>query len=104
MVKYLILVINIFLFSFCTYQNEKQIDNYLTKNEQEEGWILLWDGKSFKGWRGINKDYFPTNGWIIENGELICLGNELPDSIRGGDIVTTDKYGNFELSFEFKIL
>jgi len=104
MVKNLILLLIIFLFSFCTLQNEKQIDNDLTKKEQRQGWFLLWDGKSFKGWRGINKDYFPTSGWIIENGELMCIGSELPDSLRGGDIITTVKYDDFELRFDFKIL
>lgn len=103
MVKNGFLLTLIFLFSFCTPQNEKQIDNALTQKEQKEGWSLLWDGESFNGWRGINKDYFPLSGWIVENGELICLGNELPDSLKGGDIITMVKYGDFELKFDFKI-
>jgi len=77
--------------------------NTLTDEEMNDGWSLLWDGKSFEGWRGINKDHFPLTGWIIENGELICLGNELPDSIKGGDIITLKEYGSFELKLEFKI-
>ena len=80
-----------------------QKENILLKEEIKDGWTLLWNGKSFKGWRGINKDYFPENGWIIENGELTCLGDELPDSLRGGDIITKKKYKNFELKLEFKI-
>ncbi|HKJ78500.1 MAG TPA: DUF1080 domain-containing protein [Prolixibacteraceae bacterium] len=94
----------ILLLSFaCGSSDNKQSQNVLTEEEQNEGWILLWDGKSFEGWRGINKDYFPENGWIIQNGELICLGNELPDSLHGGDIVTENKYGSFELKLDFKI-
>lgn len=103
MVKNSILLALVFMVSFCTMQNKKQIDNTLTKKEKQEGWSLLWDGESFNGWRGINKDHFPVSGWIVENGELICLGNELPDSLKGGDIITTDKYDDFELKFEFKI-
>lgn len=84
-------------------KDSKQYQNVLSIDEQKNGWMLLWDGKSFDGWRGIYKDYFPAHGWIIENGELICLGNELPDSLQGGDIITEKKYGSFELKLEFKI-
>jgi hypothetical protein len=77
--------------------------NALSKKEQQEGWQLLWDGKSFDGWRGIYKENFPAKGWIIEHGELICRGNEMPDSMKGGDIVTVRKYGNFEFKCQFKM-
>ncbi len=82
---------------------DKSSTNALSKEETKQGWTLLWDGKSFEGWRGINKDYFPEQGWIIENGELICLGEEMPDSLRGGDIITVKQYGSFELKLEFKM-
>jgi hypothetical protein len=77
--------------------------NTLTKKEIKEGWTLLWDGKTFDGWRGIYENDFPSNGWIIEDDQLICMGNEMPDSLRGGDIITDKKYGSFELKCEFKI-
>lgn len=77
--------------------------NTLSKGEIKNGWSLLWNGKSFYGWRGIYKDNFPKHGWIVENGELICLGNEMPDSLKGGDIITDKRYRNFELKCEFKI-
>ena len=103
MIKLFILICIILLSFACGSSGNKQSQNVLTGDEQKDGWILLWDGKSFEGWRGINKDYFPANGWIIENGELICLGNELPDSLHGGDIITKNKYASFELKIEFKI-
>lgn len=103
-VKYIpILKIIIFLLLFCNCTHERQTKNTLTDREQSDGWILLWNGNSSNGWRGINKDYFPTSGWLINDGELICLGNELPDSLRGGDIITISQYDNFELRFDFKI-
>ncbi|BBE17154.1 secreted glycosyl hydrolase [Aquipluma nitroreducens] len=83
--------------------SSSNVPNTLSTKEIEEGWTLLWDGKSFNGWRGIYKNDFPVHGWIIENGELICLGNEMPDSLKGGDIITDKKYGSFELTCEFKI-
>lgn len=94
------------IFSFCLsckFSDNKQLQNVLSEEELKDGWSLLWDGKTFEGWRGINKNYFPVNGWIIENGELICLGDQLPDSLRGGDIITLKKYGSFEFKIEFKI-
>lgn len=103
MSKLFILICTILLSFACGSSGNKQSQNVLRDKEQKDGWILLWDGKSFEGWRGINKDYFPANGWIIKNGELICLGSELPDSLHGGDIITKNKYGSFELKIEFKI-
>lgn len=83
--------------------NSSEQANILTKKEIKKGWVLLWDGKTFDGWRGIYKKDFPSNGWIIEDGLLICLGNEMPDSLKGGDIITDKKYENFEIKCEFKI-
>ncbi|OFY67658.1 MAG: hypothetical protein A2V64_00785 [Bacteroidetes bacterium RBG_13_43_22] len=79
------------------------VPNTLSNKEIKAGWILLWDGKSFDGWRGIYQNIFPLYGWIIENEELICLGNEMPDSLKGGDIITEKKFGSFEFKCEFKI-
>ena len=83
--------------------NSSNLPNTLSNKEIKEGWALLWDGKSFNGWRGIYENNFPFQGWIIENGELICLGNEMPDSLKGGDIITVKKYTSFKLKCEFKI-
>lgn len=102
-VNKLFFLLGIFSLCSCKFSEDKQLQNVLSKKEMKEGWVLLWDGKSFEGWRGINKDYFPVSGWTIENGELTCLGNELPDSLHGGDIITTKKYSSFELKLEFKI-
>lgn len=77
--------------------------NRLTDDEKKNGWQLLWDGETTNGWRGAQLNEFPENGWIIENGELIVLSSGGAESAAGGDIVTTDQYGNFELKFDFKI-
>lgn len=100
-----IVCVGIFSIS-CFSNNGRKVSeqaNTLTKKEIKEGWTLLWDGKTFDGWRGIYKNDFPSNGWIIEDGQLICLGNEMPDSLKGGDIITDKKYESFELKCEFKI-
>ena len=71
----------------------------LTEQEKQAGWKLLFDGVSTSGWRGLGRDDFPQGLWIIENHCLHCLGG--PG--KTDDLVTTDKYENFELSFEWMV-
>lgn len=77
--------------------------NRLTEQEVKDGWELLWDGETTAGWLGAKLDKFPDKGWIIENGELIVLSSEGAESAAGGDIVTQNSYGDFELLVDFKI-
>ena len=77
--------------------------NKLTQDELKNGWQLLWDGETTEGWRGAKLTTFPTDGWVIENGELTVLENGGEESAAGGDIVTNEVYGDFELKLEFKI-
>jgi len=79
------------------------ISNYLTDREKAEGWKLLWDGKTTNGWRGAKLDGFPEVGWEIKDGILTVLESGGAESRHGGDIVTVDKYGDFELILDFKI-
>ncbi len=76
--------------------------NTLTQKEKQDGWVLLFDGKTTTGWRGIYKEAFPKGGWIVENGVLTVL-EEAKSKERGGDIITVQQYGNFELSLDFKL-
>ncbi len=79
------------------------IQNQLSEAEKEEGWQLLWDGSSTTGWRGARLDEFPEKGWSIENGELVVLSSGGAESAAGGDIVTKELFGDFELKLDFKI-
>ncbi len=81
----------------------KSTINMLTDDELKKGWKMLWDGKTSKGWRGAKLDSFPKSGWLIENGVLSVLAASGEESRAGGDIVTEDLYGNFELKVDFKI-
>lgn len=78
--------------------------NQLSKKEKEEGWVLLFDGKTSEGWRGNNKDHFP-GGWEIVDGTLHCKASGAGEagSEDGGDIITTKEYSNFRLKLEWKI-
>jgi hypothetical protein len=77
--------------------------NNLTDIEKEEGWKLLFDGKTTQGWRGAYKESFPEKGWVVEDGLLIVLPSGGAESAHGGDIVTEEQYSNFELTLEFKL-
>lgn len=77
--------------------------NKLTADEEKNGWKLLWDGKTSKGWRGAKLDAFPKEGWKIEDGELSVLSSGGGEARAGGDIVTTELFGDFELMVDFKL-
>ncbi len=80
-----------------------QVPNTLTPEEQQNGWKLLWDGKTTNGWRGAKLDGFPEKGWTIEDGILKVHASDGKESANGGDIVTTRTFTNFILSVDFKI-
>ena len=77
--------------------------NQLTIDEQKNGWKMLWDGETTHGWRGARLDTFPDKGWVMENGELTVLSSGGAEAAAGGDIVTIDTYGDFELKVDFKL-
>jgi hypothetical protein len=79
------------------------LPNMLGEQERQDGWKLLWDGKTTQGWRSTHGDHFPEIGWTIEDGELVVLPAEGDANHSGGDIITVDKFRNFELSLEFKL-
>jgi hypothetical protein len=75
---------------------QTSVQNQLTKKEEKEGWYLLFNGKAMNKWKGINSDEIPGTGWKIENNELIVMGGS-------GDIITKEKFSNFDLKVDFKI-
>jgi len=79
------------------------IPNNLSAEEISNGWKLLWDGKTTKGWRQSGKQVFPAKGWVISNHELSVVPGDPKDGPSGGDIITLDQYSNFELLVDFKI-
>ena len=71
--------------------------NHLTATEQQQGWRLLFDGQSSAGWHGFQKKNFPDHGWVVEDGCLKCTGQ------KGGDLVTTEQFTDFELTWEWRL-
>jgi hypothetical protein len=77
------------------------LKNELTAAEKTNGWKLLWDGQTTKGWRGSKQDDFPSKGWSVKDGVLSVHASGGGESVHGGDIVTTRAYENFELELDF---
>ena len=74
-------------------------ENQLTPAEKKEGWTLLFDGKTMKGWRDPAKKVKPGNGWKIEDGSLATVkGPNIEE-----DLITEKSYGDFELKFDWKV-
>jgi hypothetical protein len=76
------------------------LSNTLTDREKNEGWKLLFDGKTSAGWINAKTGKFPVSGWDILNGAL-TVNPETKGPNGGGDIVTVDKFKNFELIVDF---
>jgi hypothetical protein len=76
------------------------LTNTLTEREKAEGWRLLFDGKTSAGWMNARSGKFPENGWEIKDG-LISVSPGTKKAGGGGDIVTVDKFRNFELIVDF---
>jgi len=77
--------------------------NELSAREKAEGWRLLWNGHDTTGWRSARSPQFPVQDWEIKDGELRVLPSGGREGGEGGDIVTTEKFSNFELLVDFKI-
>ena len=73
--------------------------NTLTAKEKAEGWELLFDGKTMKGWRDFNGKGL-TGPWTVEDGAIRAEG-EGDDG--NGYIVTEREFADFHLKWEWKI-
>ena len=84
--------------------------NTLTEEEKAAGWELLFDGKTFNGWRGIGLENIPEGHWTIEDGAIKKIpSGQVPlqedgQPLEGGDIMTIETFEDFELYLEWKIV
>lgn len=78
--------------------------NVLTEEQQKEGWQLLFDGQTTKGWHKYGGN--PTGAaWKVADGALYLDTTNKKDwqIEQGGDIVSDSAYDNFHLKLEWKI-
>ncbi len=84
--------------------------NTLTTEEKAAEWELLFDGKTFNGWRGVGLDNIPKGHWTIEDGTIKKVpSGKVPlqedgQPLKGGDIMTIETFEDFELYLEWKIV
>ncbi|UII75830.1 DUF1080 domain-containing protein [Flagellimonas sp. HMM57] len=81
---------------------ENQVHNELLGIEKEQGWALLFDGKTLNGWHLYNNpDSTGFSAWEVRDGTLFC--NATDESRVFGDLVTDREYENYELVFEWQM-
>lgn len=70
--------------------------NTLSQQERDEGWRLLFDGRTTEGWRGFRLDHVP-DGWQAVDGALTRV------AAGAGDLITVDQFADFELALEWRV-
>ena len=71
------------------------IPNDLSEAEKEQGFEMLFDGKSGDEWQSARTGGFPENGWEIKDGILSVLSSSQSPQ-REGDIITKKEYSTLE--------
>lgn len=85
--RYLFLLILCLLHTIC-----------IAQKKSTSAWEMLFDGHEVSQWSGINSADFPSTSWIIIDHEL----RTIPGKIFT-DIITKEKYSDFELELEFNL-
>lgn len=67
-----------------------------------DGWVKLFDGKTTKGWHTYNGEGV-GEAWKVENGALHLDAAAKKSGAKGGDLVSDEEFGNFDLKYEWKI-
>lgn len=89
----------ILLALFLTLTALGQAVNTLTSEEKKSGWILLFDGRSFEGWVDLTLKRPPAQAWTVVDG---CI-KTVPHAAMREDLMSTEKFRDFEMSFEWKV-
>ena len=85
------------------------LNNVLTSEEKAQGWVLLFEGKTLSGWRGLGRDQVPEKHWVVEDGAIKKVpSRNVPlqadgQPLEGGDLMTSAVFEDFELAFDWKI-
>ena len=87
------------LITGCAHAADDSTVNTLTDKEKADGWKLLFDGKTTKGWHKYRGKEVGDQ-WKAADGSLILSHKS---GKNGGDIITDDAFDNFELAIDWKV-
>lgn len=94
--KSLCLCLPLLLLNLLRADDTLQTPKKVNVEKTEEGFVSIFDGKTFDGWQG-NKDHFR-----IENGAIV--GGTMKKRIPHNEFLCTEQiYGDFELRLEAKL-
>ena len=99
-----IFILSIAAILFTILPTMAQKVNTLSSKEAKAGWVLLFNGENFDGWRQCNGDAMPAN-WEIDDDAMKVFTGEGKKEGQGakGDILyPSKKFKNFELSIDWK--
>src|SRR5680860_947055 len=88
MKKNIILSLAIFAALLIAVPSFAKKDNKLSKAEKKTGWVLLFNGSNFDGWRQCNGTEMPAN-WVIDEDAMKVFTGEGKNPGQGanGDIL-----------------
>lgn len=105
MLRFLLISVIVISFIAChTTKEAAEGTNKLTREEKRNGWELLFDGKTTKGWHKYGSNTIGS-AWKVKDGYLY-LDTTIKENWQikdGGDIVTDEEFENFDLQLEWKI-
>ncbi|MCU0797873.1 MAG: DUF1080 domain-containing protein [Akkermansiaceae bacterium] len=73
-----------------------QEPNSLSPEEKEEGFVLLFDGKSLDGWRTYKQEKAKEQWKVVDGAITLTAGG-------GGDLITAGSYSDFDFRWDWKI-
>jgi len=102
MQRFLVVFAALIIFS-CSSPKETG-NNILTREQKNQGWVALFNGKNSDGWHRYGGGTIDS-AWKVSDGMLwLDVPNKKANNIRGDwDIVTDAEYENFHFQCEWKI-
>jgi hypothetical protein len=81
-----------------TAESEPATEAAMDTEAADTAWTTLFDGTDLSAWRGYQREDVPA-GWQVRDGLLVFD----PEAGDGGDIVTREAFGDFELEMDWRI-
>ena len=78
-------------------------DTHQAKEAAAGGWTSLFDGKTLAGWRVYQRPDATGSRWQVLDNSIALPAADGKDTRGARDIVSTDTYDRFELTWDWKI-